>query len=408
MKTLKNLLFSFIYIYIFFTALLPYNFKIPGVPILLSANFILLLIILLYIAIILKDKAEFSVNIKNFSKDFLGLGLICFLGIMLISTTYAAVKTIALSESLRLLSYIIIYFIIKYETGNEKYTKGIFHSYIITLAAANIFGLIQALTGLGSERKFIVGSIDRISITFGNPNSFAAFLIIGVFPVLMLMIKEKRVKQKLSYGLLFISMMINIYFTQSRNSWIALVLGCILLSVIYNWRFLIGILSLGALVQMIPQISNRVNHLTNDLSNQNRINSWKVAIKMIKDHPFMGVGNGNYEKLYGSYVKKYPELAYSTFTEWPTHNSYLKVESELGILGGIIFLSVLSGSVYKVRKVIMNIKEEFYNAFYIGFFASVFAFFFMNFSDNLFFTPKVVSYFWIFIALADSLLLQNK
>lgn len=408
MEHLRNLLFKFIYLYIVITALLPYNFKISKVPELLTNNLILLIIFLIYAIIIIKDKNKFIMNIKDYLHDVMGIGLTLFLIVMLISISYATYKTIAISESLRFASFLFLYFIIKYESNTKKYVQGLIYSYILTLILVNILGIYQAFTGFGSDKKYIIGLVDRTSITFGNPNSFAAFLILGVFPIIMLMLYEKKLVIKIMYAFLLLIFMINIYYTQSRNAWIALTLGCIVLSIVYSWKLLVCFLPLGFLIKYVPQISSRVKDITNHSMNQIRINLWKIALKMIKDHPVRGVGNGNYFKLYGKYVKKYPELAYSLFTEFPSHNSYLKIESELGIFGGLSFMIIIVMSIYRFYMVMRSTKQNFNKAFFIGFLSSTIAFLFMNLSDNLFFLPKVVTYFWIFLALADAILFQNK
>lgn len=409
MKKLKDLLFIFIYLYIFLNSLLPYNLKIK-IPV--NGDLILSVIFFIYMVIVIKDINAFKLNVKEFFHDYLGLALTILLSVMLISIFYAAEKKLALSESLRFLIFIVFYFIIKYEADNERYKKGLINSYLITLVITSVLGLIQALTGMGLEHKFYVDPIartgERISCTFGNPNSFAAFLIIGIFPVIMLMFSEKRKSKKFLYGIIFISMMFNIYLTASRNSWLAFALGCVILSVIYNWRFLVGISVIGIVAELIPQTSRRLAEINNSYFNESRLKLWGIAIKMIKEHPLFGVGNGNYVSLYDSYVKKYPQLSYGGYTRFPSHNSYLKIESELGIFGGLAFLAVLSSIIYKVRAVTVKFKDGLHAPFYIGFLSSALVFLFMNFFDNLLFVPKVAVYFWIFAALADALLLNDK
>lgn len=398
---MDKLIYYLICVYLMASSILPYNLKVKNIPI--NADLILVGIILCYLIKIAISRKEFINNVIDFFHDYMMLAMMCLLGVMFISILYATEKKLALGEGLRFCTYIVMYFIIKYDINN-KHKKNIFMIYIVTLFINGILGIAQKITGHGLEHKFFVGTQERIAGTFGNPNSFAAFLIIGIFPVIMLILYTKKIKAKVFYSFLFMIMIFNIYLTQSRNSWIAFAMGCVILAIIYSFKILFALGGLGAVIMLIPKGRSRIMDIGNSSLNESRIKLWKTALKMIKDHPITGVGNGNYVSLYDGYVNKYPELKYADLTRFPCHNSYLKIQSELGVLGSIPFLAVLILSLLKIKKVVEKSTDKFYKSFYTGFLISMIVFFFMNFSDNLFFVPKVVTCFWIFLALGDSIL----
>ncbi len=72
-----------------------------------------------------------------------------------------------------------------------------------------------------------------------------------------------------------------------------------------------------------------------------RIAMSKMAVKMIHDHPVMGVGVGNFVGLYYKYAEFVPE---ANRTPIVMHNGYLAVWAEQGTIGLIFFLSIF-GSV---------------------------------------------------------------
>ena len=129
---------------------------------------------------------------------------------------------------------------------------------------------------------------------------------------------------------------------------------------------------------------------------------------MIKDHPLFGVGNGNYVSLYDKYVEIYPQYKFYGYSKKPCHNSYLKMETELGIIGGVSFAAVLLSSLIKVKSFVDSTKNKFYKYFYTGFLASMVAFYVMNLVDNLFFTPKTTTYFWILLAVSQGMMYKEK
>lgn len=382
---------------------IPVLHKIPSL-----SDSILFLLIIVYLIKIIIDKRIFISNLKNFISDILGISMLALLAVMCISIIYASYKLIAISESARFLSFLILYFIIKYEVDSRK-LKGIMNCYFISFAIENIYGIFQKITGHGlmTGYSMITSNVLRTMGTFDNPNTFAAFLIFGVFPVVMMIVYSKSVPAKIVYGVFLVTAILNIYFAGSRNSYIALVIGAVAISLLYSWKFLFGLVPIGAAALLIAPVRDRVLAIGNDSLNESRIKLWQTALKMIQNHPIIGVGNGNYVKLYDEYVNKYKYLAYKDYSHYPTHNSYLKIEAELGIAGGISFLSIIISSVIKINTAIHKIKDKKINLFYIGFFASVIGFLFMNLLDNLFFTPEIAAYFWIFLAAADGLALKN-
>lgn len=414
MQLIEKLLYLLICGYIILLPLIPSQISIKYVH--LVPNLLLAIIFSLFLLCVIMDKAnrrKFITYIKDFLKDYMGIFLTILFLIMLISVSYAVDKRLALSESLRFLSYIILYFIIKYFIKSKENINGIIDSYIFIVAFISIISLIQYFTGFGLDHKFVYqygNSVvrDRIAATLENPNNLGAFLVIGLFPSIMLMLKEKINKKKLIYIGLILVILFDIFATYSRNAWIGVLIGCIVLAVIYSWKVLIGLGGIGVVTLFVPQISSRLISALSTSSNSDRIKLWQTAIKMFKDHPFTGVGNGNYVTLYDTYVNKYPELKYADYSHFPSHNSYLKVASELGIFGLIAFIGILVSSLIKLKKLLNLTQDNYYKAFFTGFLASSIAFLVMNFSDNMFFIPNTTTYFWVFIALADNLLYKHK
>ena len=192
--------------------------------------------------------------------------------------------------------------------------------------------------------------------------------------------------------------------TYSRNAQLGVCLGALVLCVIYSYKLIIAFGGIGILTLFMPAVLNTVRDLPNAARNASRIKLWKTAIMMIKEHPILGVGNGNFISRYNEYVSKYKGLSYNAYKRYPAHNSYLKVESELGIVGIVSFLAVLITSLIRVKKLFTTTNDNFIKAFYMGAFASMIAFYFMNISDNLFFVPMATTYFWFLVATSESLL----
>lgn len=413
MKICQKILFLLTCAYIMLLPLIPQDIKFKGVP---YTDFILALIIFVYIinlVIFKKGRENFINDIVDFFKQKLSIFMIILLGIMLLSTIYAVDKKIALSESARFITYIFMYFIIKYEFNNKKQINILLRCYLVITFVLGCIGILQHFTGFALDKKFIrlyaSGTSIKIAATLYNPNAYGAYLILIIFPVIMLSIYEKNKKKKIAYILLSILVLTNLLMTLSRNALLGFVLGLLVLALIYSIKLIFALGGFGILMLFVPSVFQRVKDISNSSQNVSRIKLWKTAIMMIKDHPILGVGNGNYVTRYNEYITKYKELEYNSFRNYPAHNSYLKVQSELGIIGTVSFLGVIATALFRIKKLYSTTTDKFHRVFYMGVMASMIAFLFMNLSDNLFFVPKATTYFWFLLATADSLLnIRNK
>lgn len=183
----------------------------------------------------------------------------------------------------------------------------------------------------------------------------------------MLLIYEKRKLKKSLYLLTFLIITVNIVLTFSRNVYLGFALGMLVLIVIYSKKLLAAFIPLIAAALAVPQIRRRLSEICSSSLDISRIKLWKTALLMFKDHPLLGVGNGNYLANYNGYIKKYPSLYYE-YSDHPTHNSYLKVLSELGIFGIVIFAAMLLFIVINLYKFIKDCEDKYFRYFYTGFF----------------------------------------
>lgn len=407
---MQEILMVLLNAYIFIMVLFPNEAKFKNV---FCGDYFLLLIFIFYFIKCFSSKKNikrFIGNLKEYIFNFQSASMLILFIVMIVSMGYSFNKGIALNESLRFLSYIILFFIIKFETTLDSNKHSLINTYEWSVLLVCIFGIFQYFTGFGIDKKFkdISYTSVKIASTFTNPNNYGAFLILGVFPIFTMMLYEKNKKKRFIYLTLFGIMVINIILIYSRNAFLGFALGFLVLALIYSRKILIFLIGFGCFGAIIPSINIRIKGIFDINQNVSRIKLWKTAIKMIKDHPIRGVGNGNFVYMYDIYVNKYRELQYSNYTHYPSHNSYLKVASELGLFGVISSASIIIFSLVRLNKAIKYSCDDRIKGFLTGTFASVIAFLFMNISDNLFFVPKTTCFFWMFLALGESVLYGEK
>lgn len=404
MSLLESILVYLIYLYIIVLPLAPSKFKIKEtVP--LNGDIIILFIILTYIINLLVNKRSrerFIKGIKDFFKDKFSISVFIWIAIMLISIIYAKDKRLALSESVRFFTYVILFFIIKYEVHSKNILNRILNIVTLSLFLVDLIGVFEYLKGMGTIQSSGASSFLRIASTLENSNNLGALCVLLIFPYIMLCIKEKNKKKRIIYGTVSFLTFLNIMLSFSRNAWIGLFLGALVFVVTYNLKLIWGVGALGGISLLFPQIRNRVKDIGNISQNLSRITLWQVAFLMIKDHPILGVGAGNYRTYYDQYINKVKFLGYGAYSKFHPHNIYIKAQVELGIIGLVALISYLIILVFNVAKFYNEVENYHYKYFYKGFLSSLIAFTAMNFIDNFFSAPKVISFFWIIIAVASS------
>lgn len=393
-------LFYYLFIVLLFS--IPFiEIKIIGITI----NPFLLLIICYFIFDLVINKNR-SLKFKVVSNKILILMIAIFL-VMCFSVSYSIEKKLAISETLRFLSYIISFYIIQSRCINSiiKIEK-IMYVFLLQVVTISIFGIIQYFTLIGLRPEYIntLGGKIRICATYDNPNAYGAYLLLAIFPIVIMIFNESSKKLKIMYSIAFLLVGTNIFMTGSRNAYLGMALGVVLLIIFYDKRFsIIGIL-LVVLSLCVPAINRRILDFGNTEQNIQRFKLWNTAIHVIKDHLFFGVGNGNFVSVYDSYVKKFPELAYRDYSRYTTHNAFLKIQSELGVPGTLIFAILFIYIIFRIYKVHKISNNNMIKSFYNGFFVSIIVFYIMNLFDNLFFVPKIAYIFWIFIAIGDKII----
>ena len=96
-------------------------------------------------------------------------------------------------------------------------------------------------------------------------------------------------------------------------------------------------------------VTNRVKQATNIESSSSNIRLlyWKNAAKMIQDNPITGIGLGNWKTEsipYEKIISKDRKISNNT------HNDFIEITTETGILNGIIYLSIF------ILLIILNLK----------------------------------------------------
>lgn len=388
-------------IFVIFISVLPFsNRELPMFGVTLKSDLILFFIYILFgigFIFMRNYRKEFLNFISQGIKRYFIIGMVFLVILMFYSTSYSEFKMVSLRESIRFVTYGILILLVAFEFGKDKVFIRVFKYLKIVATVQCVLGIVQFVTGFMILPEFGTEAYkwNRIHGSFENPNAFAAFLVIILFPVFMLEIK--RVKQMKLSSLYFpVLVTINLMLCLSRNGVIGIAVGLVIMTLLYSKKVFTYII--GPLTIMSGfVVFNR--SIVNKIFSDTRIPLWKCAIKMIKDNPVKGVGNGCYKEVYNVYRAKYPQFRVHSFLNMPPHNSYLKILSELGALALVCFGVILGDYFRMINHIIKNEMNEEIKNVTLGILCSTVAFLVMNLVDDLFFIPKLTTFFWIFAAL---------
>ncbi|OGW71623.1 MAG: hypothetical protein A2047_00370 [Omnitrophica bacterium GWA2_41_15] len=224
--------------------------------------------------------------------------------------------------------------------------------------------------------------------TFPSPNILGGYLLMAFF--LSLAILKNQVSHKRWFfapPLIIIALML----TKSLGVWISFIAIFIILFFIpYNAlkkHKVLLIISFACIAITMPFIIlGRWDRIT-DLGNHHnsitmRFNYWKTAMAIIKDHPFIGIGPGNFQQMFLNYY----ELGWGTGTKY-AHNIFLQLWLETGILG---FISIF-------YLIIAFITKNALKSSYV--FLAALIFFLHNLIDIIYFIPEAGLIWWAIMGL---------
>jgi putative inorganic carbon (HCO3(-)) transporter len=239
--------------------------------------------------------------------------------------------------------------------------------------ALKVVVVITAISLLLVDKASIANSMSRSWATFdenkreGGPlalqsNELAAFLAqfgmffwgFGQF------MKRKKVKM-LCYALTAITLFGTMY-TFSRGAYVAVLFSVFVLAVVKDRKLLLllGVFLLVWQTVVPPAVTERVNMTKNangalEASAQERVDLWEQSKQMFLSSPIVGTGYATFQL--GEHVDNLKD----------THNWYVKVLVETGLIGGLLAFILLSQMLYASFQLFRKAEDPLYRGLGLGF-----------------------------------------
>jgi O-antigen ligase len=222
---------------------------------------------------------------------------------------------------------------------------GAFMGLILTLALGAAYGAANDLWRIGLPQITLLGRVICLSPRATDDIDRGALMISGLRCVL--------------FGVSTLIIAVGLYVSWSRGAWIGF-LAALAVMVLFAPRrrwiglALIGVIGGSGLLFVISGLApasvvNRISDFTTEFTGfgdvrgqvitdpnyavLERLAHWQAAIGMATDHPFLGVGFGDYEIAYPQY-----QLMNWPFALGHAHNYYLNLWAETGIVGLVAYL----------------------------------------------------------------------
>ena len=392
MKSVFHIVILSLYFFIFLISETSFNLYLSWDRIIPQFLFLSLLNTVSFFYLLRNNKLLISINSaikERIIKLYSLFILVCFISIFFADNFSESVIVFA-QYFTYLLSFIVIYTI-------SKLIGKTFLKFFIILSIIALFIESSSILYNAVDRVLIKGeTFERDNFllrTFTGNINIAANSIVSKIMLLYLVIYtyKDRIITYLSYILLFISFSA-LYILLTRSAFLSLgVLTFII--VIFNYKKIIthsipllAILLIGYFFvnltfnsQNPDEISSRISSIaltTEDDSINERLGYYSDATKSIMQYPVFGIGIGNWK------IKsiEYAGVDVNGYTvPYHTHNDFLQISAEIGVIGGIIYLMIYLIPIYQVLIKLKNRVLDNLNLVYLLIIASIFIDSMLNF-----------------------------
>jgi O-antigen ligase/Tfp pilus assembly protein PilF len=278
----------------------------------------------------------------------------------------AAVPCIALQSVLLFLAFTVLMLLVAGVVRDRRDVHRLLSALVLAAAVAGVYGLLQSF-GIGAAGR---GSGSRAMISLlGNPNVLGGFAALAVFPCTILVRRLGSRLARIGAGALLVLLLAVVLLVNQVGTVIALGVAAAAfgfgalrlggrsgLGRRHPWRtalllvIAVAFLAGALLGPLRPFLSS--SRWGSPLESGLRANSgtwrelhWRAGLRMLGDHPLLGIGLGHYKLASSAYVGELLAEDGRSARYLPpatqAHNDYLQFAAELGAVGIAAILALL-------------------------------------------------------------------
>lgn len=371
-------------------------FAAPILPTMLDVGLSLLCLFSLLIKALTTKKFKFKT-------DGMGFMVLALLGIYLLASLTSFVPVKGLQIWAVYFAFMVFYFVVVNTVKTKKQLFDLLTVFCLSGLCVCIYGILQYVFGWNVSQAWMDEEMFedikmRIYSTLENPNVLGEYILLTLPVAVGLMWKKRGVLAKLFYGGAAAVMGLALILTFSRGCWIGIMAAAaVFVTFAAGKLWGLALLVLPIIPMMLPEsIINRFLSIGDmkDSSTSYRVYIWMGTLLLLKDFWLSGIGPGT-----EAFTKVYPFYSYSMIVAPHSHNLFLQIMVESGVLGILAFVILAVVFVRKLAaayQVQGKLGELSVMAVAIG--GAVMGFLVQGLFDNCFYNYRVFMIFWTVLA----------
>ena len=310
-------------------------------------------------------------------------------------STILAVEPLASLFELRNVFEVLVFYLIVNQVTTEERATTLVRVLIVTATIMALYGLSQSLT---------YGVDFRVRGTMDSKMTFAGVLMLVILMTLAQLLFQTHRRQLVWAVPALLLITAALLMTQTRSAWCGLIAGCGVIFALRQKALLLA-LPLVALVVLllVPQtIKIRALSIVNrqEITAQERLSMWSSGVRIIRDHPWTGVGMGALARIYPHYRE--PDSPVDPKRRLGhLHNNIIQVTVERGLLGLACWLWIWVAYGYQTWHIYERLgpKQRQAKALVVGSLASVIGFHIEGLFEHTFGDSEVITLLYFLMAL---------
>lgn len=416
-----------------------------------EAHFLLndIIIPVLILSWLLRKLVSRKLSIK---KNPINLPLILFLMIAILSLIWGSrdlifgEKVISALYLVRFIEYALLFYLVLDLAQSRQWVKKYIRFIFICAFALALLGFLQYIFfpdfGFMAARAGWDPHVKRLLSTWFDPNFVGGFFVFILSLALALLLfsgapraepvapsasaggtrrsrgihtfihvlkscwpSAKAGKNVLKRKLLFVLCAVlfaALVLTYSRSAFFSFLIVLFLLGVLKSKKLLVvGLIGLLILVLLSGRLQTRLAGATSlDVTARHRIHSWFNTLKIVQDHPLLGIGYNTFRYAQRQYGTIGYEVSHSDFG---SDSSLLTILATTGIFGFLAYLWLLGAVLFLPWEAFRRGKEGLTQAFGLGLFCALVGIFFHAQFTNSLLYPYFMQIIWISLAFVAAL-----
>ncbi len=267
-----------------------------------------------------------------------------------------------------------------------------------------------ALVGREGAEQFFFGQtwsmegVGRVTSIYPSATAFGIYMgrALPMALTLAIFLPARWRLWRVGAGLLSISMALGVLFSFARAAWIGVFVAMLAVALVtFDKRLLValGVAVLGGLAALpflkIERITSMFDFSTPDNTGVSRLKIWSAALRVLKDHPFTGIGQDQF--LYVDPKYEVPNVRFLTISH--PHNWIFDFWLRLGVPGLAWLLVVLGYFGWVSLRLWKACRGTALGALVLGLLASMIDFAVHGLMDMAYFTMDLALTFWLTVGL---------